>query len=100
MVTTCPPIFAVLFCFAPRDLVHYVRAWNRLTETVIQTHPWPRVTKLCPDDCFDWVIVSIPILTTTINNATFHAFKDIPKTIMHGKKYIQWMKIKKEIALL
>ena len=49
-----------------------------LTRLEQQTHPRPCMTKLGPDDCFDWVLVSIPELTAAINDTTLDTFEDIP----------------------
>ena len=46
-----------------------------------RSHPRPRVTKLGPDDCVDWVFVSKPVLTTAIDDTAFNTLQNIP-----GKK--------------
>ncbi len=46
------------------------------------SYPRPRVTKLGPDDCIDWVIVPKPVLPTSINDTTFSTFQNIPEIVI------------------
>lgn len=43
-----------------------------------RSHPRPRVTKLGPDDCVDWVFVAKPVLTTAVDDTALNTLKNIP----------------------
>ena len=45
------------------------------------TYTLPNVFYMCSKDGLFWIIISIPILTTSIDDATFWTLNNIPSTL-------------------
>lgn len=66
----------------------------------MESHPRPHVPKLGPDYRFDWVFVSKPILTATIDDTTFNTLQNIPGNngVEYGKTAKTYRNFRKRFA--